>query len=750
MILWGKGYLRKSLSIILLAMVFSLNNVTFNPSKANAMDLPCEECCSSGIMNMMTSMGMMAYDMADFMSGMCQMMPFFGMFCPDLDQMAGEFFSGVLDDPELTLDMMYCADGNSAMLSLMMKVLDENPELMRKMAYIMSLNESEDACHFTEKFTDMALNHDNLANFFFAKIDDNLYESLTYSMLCEDRQTTENVALLMEENAEEQMQPDTRFAQVFMNIGLPDDDSDGNEMSNERLFYSVFGNINAANSFLNGMEKLEPQIMGAFMNYIFLGTQDVPEVTCEWWEEQYYGCEPQAAGQLTHENQQYHNMYALMTGFNENIAPGYDETLPPDPSSDVPANALFGRMMGMMIDGENNVTPYGKSFFSAILSTGDEPHCFVPSIDIMAMMLDMITNQMIPLTFSDLFPLMAELTNPDAPSPREFLTGSGEALNSCETPEPVCSADDLSACTTASLCSDAGLNWCDGACQVASCPVDPVCDSDHLDLCNTTSACTAAGGYWCEGQCNAEDCYVEPECDGNNLDLCDTANECSSAGGYWCDNSCSANDCPVQPECDQNNLDLCDAEGECNNAGGYWCNNSCSADDCPAPVCDANNLDLCITEATCNNAGGSWCNNSCSSDACPTSDVNLAPDARTYASSWYSWDYSAGNINDLNSSTIWSSRSIYSSYYSEYVELDFYSEQSVSRVVIDWHDDYLAGTFSVQIQDRYGRWQEVYSTSSNRSGASVINFSTVSASAVKIEMRNTNKRYYAIREVEIY
>ncbi|MCP3851340.1 MAG: hypothetical protein GY694_14020, partial [Gammaproteobacteria bacterium] len=340
-----KKNLTHSISAILL-----ITGLSFTPNHSEAIDLPCTDCCSFGMMNMMSDAGLMAYSMADMMSNMCQSMPFFGMFCPDINQMAGSFFSGVLEDPDLTLDLLQCADGNPSLLEWMLHIMDENPELLSQMGYYMG--ETGDGqskgCQLGEQFTDMALHHNNLKNFFFAKINDDLYDNLGRNMLCKT-ETTRNVAQLISKNATDVMTPTSAFSQVFMNIGTPSSDTDGNEVANERVFNSVFSDVTAASDFLSAMGQLEPQMSQAFMDFIFLGKMNIPAVTCHPRD---YLCEDQAASQVEHSSQSYHNLYAIMDGFANGVAPAYvlDAEHPPVPDSPEPANALFGSFMGMLVD----------------------------------------------------------------------------------------------------------------------------------------------------------------------------------------------------------------------------------------------------------------------------------------------------------------------------------------------------------------------------------------------------------------
>ena len=561
-------------------------------NKAEAMQLPCKECCPSSIMNMMTDMGLMAYEMADFMNGMCQMMPFFGMFCPDLDQMAGNFFSQVLRDPQLTMDMLACADGNDAMLAWMLKVMHENPELLHQMGTYMGMTGDGNSagCHLTEQFTDMALRHDNLKSFFFAKINDHLYQNLTKSMLC-NTDTAVNIGELMAANAQEQMQPGTPFVNAFMNMGAADNDNDGNELANERMFYAIFSNIDSANDFLDGLQSLggdSPELVGAFMDFIFLGKQQVPATTCQPWQTQgrwvyvngewvyQPGCVEQPASELIHGNQAIYNQYAIMEAFVTGVAPYYvmDPDHPPVPDSSVPANALFGRFMSMLIDAEGNMTPYAQSFFST-MATGAQVHCWQPAQQFMAMMMGLMEMGQVPFTAEQFSQMMPQLINPQAPAPRNFKDDSGEALEQgeCATEPPPaaqCGENSLAACSSEDDCLAMNGFWYEEGCHGEALPG---CDEQHLDLCADEDECSSAGGFWYDSACNSS---AQPSCDGANLDLCSDESSCSLAGGFWVGGECQADE-PLS--CDAEHLDLCEAEQECTNAGGFWYDQLCNSEE---------------------------------------------------------------------------------------------------------------------------------------------------------------------------
>ena len=440
--------------------ILLITGLTFTPNQSEAIDLPCTDCCSAGIMNMMSDAGLMAYSMADMMSNICQAMPFFGMFCPDIDQIAGSFFSSMLVDPDLTLDLLQCADGNPSLLEWMLHIMDENPELLSQMGFYMGEtgDGTSKGCQLGEQFTAMALRHNNLKSFFFAKIDNDLYDNLGRNMLCKTK-TTVNVARLISQNATDVMTPDSPFSRVFMNIGMTESDTDGNEVANERVFYSVFGNIGAATDFLDAMEKLDPRISQAFMDFIFLGKVIVPEVTCPSWN---YSCETQPATEILHNNQAYHNLYAIMDGFVNGVAPYYvmDSDHPPVQDSSEPANALFGRFMGMLIDPQGNMTPYADVFFSA-MATSSQVYAMEAGTQFMQMMGGLMMLGQVPFTADMFEQMMPMLINFDAPAPRNIKDDTD------------CNGD-INACYTQRDCKNENAYWYDNVCNINQRPQQAV------------------------------------------------------------------------------------------------------------------------------------------------------------------------------------------------------------------------------------------------------------------------------------
>jgi hypothetical protein len=394
------------------------------PIQSHAIEIENPTVCSSSITNMMSDMGLMAYQMADFMNGFCKMMPFFGSFCPDLDGMAGSFFSKVLDNPDLTLDMLACADGNSAILSFMLHVIDENPYLLTKMGDAMGEtgNGASKGCQLGDLFTSMATRHSNLKNFFFAKINEDLYQNYSDNVFYCETDAVLNLSKLIKNNAKQAMNEDSQFGEVLRAIhpaGTSHDDDSGhdhsNHVANERMFYSLFSNVDAGLNFMNGLSQLDQSDQVSMMDFLFLGRIVIEERTCEWWDRY---CTPVQAAVNDHPFESSMYMYAMIQAMADGVLPNYqlDAEHPPVADSDVPANALFGQFFPLMLTDDYQLNPYGISFFKSLIS-GYLTHGWKPSQDVAMHMMGLIGLQQVPFTQEDMGNLMSMLNDPCSENP---------------------------------------------------------------------------------------------------------------------------------------------------------------------------------------------------------------------------------------------------------------------------------------------------------------------------------------------
>lgn len=424
-----RGY-KKSIRAWLLGTFISLS--ILYPIQSNAIDLENPNMCSSGITNMMSSMGLMAYSMADFMNGFCKMMPFFGSFCPDLDQMAGSFFSKVLENPDLTLDMLACADHNSSMLSFMLHVIDENPELLDQMGnYMGQTGEGDSAgktkgCILGERFTNMATRHSNLKNFFFAKINEDLYLNYSDNLFHCEGNAVEDLSILIKNNPKQAMEEDSAFGKVLRSIhpaGTDHNTPGGHDHSlhdaNEKMFYSIFSNVTAALNFMEGMSQIDDADRVSMLDFMFKGTIHNKAVTCSYWD---WRCTPKEASTYDHPFESAYYMYSMIKAMNDGVIPEYqlDNDTPPTTDSPIPANRLFGQFMPMMLDENGQMNEYGMSFFTALIS-GALSHQWEPAGGVMGHMVQLMTLGHVPFTMADMGQMMSVLNRDCWPDPNDLF-----------------------------------------------------------------------------------------------------------------------------------------------------------------------------------------------------------------------------------------------------------------------------------------------------------------------------------------
>jgi len=394
------------------------------PATSQAIELENPNMCSSGITNMMSDMGLMAYSMANFMNGFCKSIPFFGMFCPDLDKMAGSFFSKVLQSPDLTLDLLACADQNPSMLSFMLHVMDKNPALLSQLGGYMGQtgDGSSKGCQLGGDFTRMATRHGNLKNFFLAKINEDLYVNYADNVFYCKTDIAVNLSLLIKDNPAQSMNEGSQFGNVLRSIhptGTTHDDPDGHDhtlhVANERMFYSLFSNVDAGLNFMSGLSQIDAADQASMLDFMFLGRIKIAEVKCSWWDHR---CTPREAQINDHPYESSYYMYSMIQAMADGILPAYqmDADHPPVPDSSVPANALFGQFMPLMLDENMQMNAYGISFFKGLIS-GAMTHQWQPSQQVMGMMQGLMQLQHVPFSAEDFGNLIGMLNDPCSADP---------------------------------------------------------------------------------------------------------------------------------------------------------------------------------------------------------------------------------------------------------------------------------------------------------------------------------------------
>ena len=426
-----KNYLSGMVSVRVCAVkkqfkgaVFAIALGAAIPATSQAIELENPNMCSSGITNMMSDMGLMAYSMANFMNGFCKSVPFFGMFCPDLDKMAGSFFSKVLQNPDLTLDMLACADQNPSMLSFMLHVIDENPALLSQMGNYMGQtgDGSSKGCTLGANFTEMATRHSNLKNFFLAKINEDLYVNYADNVYYCETDVAVSLSELIRDNPSQSMDEDSNFGRVLRSIhpaGTTHDEPGGHDhtlhVANERMFYTLFSNVEAGLNFMAGLSQIDGEDQQSMLEFIFLGRIYIPEKTCQWWDR---NCTPQEAQTNDHPYESTYYMYSMIQAMAEGVLPAYqmDADHPPVPDSTVPANALFGQFMPLMLDENMQINAFGMSFFRGLVS-GSLTHKWGPADKVLEHMVNLVILEQVPFTFTDLGALIGQLNDPCSADP---------------------------------------------------------------------------------------------------------------------------------------------------------------------------------------------------------------------------------------------------------------------------------------------------------------------------------------------
>lgn len=304
------------------------------------------------------------------------------------DQLLGKFFGIVLKNDALTDEMLRYAFRNKAIITLLIRTVDKNPELLDEME-----NNLVRDVKFGQLFTALAIQDADLAAFFFDKITNGLYGALTKAMVM-SRETTDNVGALMEVYGAAELSPGRPFYDIFFNVGAPDNDDDGNEKANERLFYTLMGGIASSQSFLNALATMPQHMQTQLMQFAFAGAA---------YDENNQ--------RVIHKNQAFYDNYAIIKGVGEGLLPLLEGDKVDDYGDTSVAN--FERFLPMLFTYDENgkITggaPYAFHFFVALRSAAEihnDPH----AVAIMDLLKGSVAYFLIPKA------------DPTAPEPRDFM-----------------------------------------------------------------------------------------------------------------------------------------------------------------------------------------------------------------------------------------------------------------------------------------------------------------------------------------
>jgi hypothetical protein len=332
--------------------------------------------------NPMTSMGMGMFNM---MSGM----PFMGGAVRRAGSMMA---SQMLNSPQMAHDMVECAKNNPQMVGTMMKMLESDRGMLRKITSLIYQSPT-----LAEGLIDLALKYQGIAPFLFTRLDPALYHALTFAM-SKSPSLTQKMMHLMDEHAANVIHSNTPFWNIFFYLGHEDIDGDGSEIADERFIQTVFSDIKSVTHFIKIINKRDKGIRSQLLDFMLLGKR------------------PSEFGQnLDHKKQAYHFNYAMIRGLAASIVDVYDHNDMPNSNSDNPANALLGELMLEMVDMNSDadvlqLSAYGKSFIGAVVyakESGDQDSAAVYEL----------LNAIIPL---DIFVDQLPATDETTPLPRDL------------------------------------------------------------------------------------------------------------------------------------------------------------------------------------------------------------------------------------------------------------------------------------------------------------------------------------------
>jgi len=213
------------------------------------------------------------------------------------DKVTGAAFDVVLNSEGVTVVMLDAARNSETISDVMVNALEANWDLTAKMCPMLRENKE-----FGEKFTALAEERESVAKFFFERIDANMYNCLADAMLLSNddavhdesvsHSTNGYMALLMDRYATDYFITPTgatadrradKFVSLLLDTGAIADynstsktftgHGDGNELINEKFFYSLFKTPTTTDAFVSAMDKVDAPTRTMLMDNIFLGAQ---------------------------------------------------------------------------------------------------------------------------------------------------------------------------------------------------------------------------------------------------------------------------------------------------------------------------------------------------------------------------------------------------------------------------------------------------------------------------------------------
>ncbi|RMG28503.1 MAG: hypothetical protein D6721_08225 [Gammaproteobacteria bacterium] len=331
-----------------------------------------------GLMEFMTIWGFKSYEMmANAFPGHLE------------DEVLGEMFLLLLENDLLTKEMLWHTQHNKGLALLMNRIAGKNRALRHKLVAKMAKDKG-----LAGSVLSLAIRYPFLAHTLCGKMDDPAFTNFS-RVIADSVDNARKVGTIFSRICKAHPDQPPPLLRVMRHLGSTTDNNDGNEAADERTIYGMFRDLTASHRFLDGVERLAPEIQAMMMNTLFLGEGD-----------------DENGEPILHHAQAFLNAYAMARGMQQSVLPHYDTSLPPDPDSDNPANALVGRMLPMLVyhdkNGDPHLTAWGWQFVQGLITGAylydDEP-CHA--------VLDFLGGILPPMDMPQ--------PDPSAPAPRDFL-----------------------------------------------------------------------------------------------------------------------------------------------------------------------------------------------------------------------------------------------------------------------------------------------------------------------------------------
>ncbi len=220
----------------------------------------------------------------------------------------------------------------------------------------LSMMRDESNLAFSEKFMELCLKHESMADLLFTYIDVDMYDALAiamvnssdahilvdsdtlpYSSVHKNEYTTEAMMnlmvdyaakyLIVPESIDTKQGENARFSSLFFNTGSTDTE-DANEVYNAKFLYAIFKTPHGSKLFIEALSAMRIVNQTIYLNLLFLGINPVPDAQesidiVQGWFNIVVMSDAMKKGVVDYGEDSYLETF---TGFSEVIVPAFKDT----------------------------------------------------------------------------------------------------------------------------------------------------------------------------------------------------------------------------------------------------------------------------------------------------------------------------------------------------------------------------------------------------------------------------------------